>query len=61
MMRDSEQNMVELKECPTEGRAQTRRITPAAGCFGYTQPNRKPKPCEMSDPSIFAALFIKSV
>jgi hypothetical protein len=61
MMRDSEQKMVELKERPTERSAPTRRTTPAAGCFGYTQPNRKPEPCEVSDPSIFAALFIKSL
>jgi hypothetical protein len=53
--------MVELKERSTEGNAPTRRATPAAGCFGYVQPNRKPASCEVSDPSIFAALFTKSL
>jgi hypothetical protein len=38
-----------------------RRNTPAAGCFGYTQPNRKPAPCEARDLSVFAALFTKSI
>lgn len=53
--------MVELIERPIKEDVPTRRVTPAAGCFGYIQPSSKPKPCEMSDPSIFAALFRKSV
>ena len=61
MMSDSEQKMVELKERPIKEDVPIRRVTLAAGCFGYIQPNSKPKPCEMSDPSIFAALFRKSV
>lgn len=53
--------MVELIERPIKEDAPTRRVTPAAGCFGYIQPNSKPKQCEMSDPSIFAALFRRPV
>lgn len=60
-MRDSEQKMVELKERPATGAPPVRRVTPAAGCFGYIQPNRKPAPCEVRDLSIFAALFTKSI
>jgi hypothetical protein len=60
-MRDSEQKMVELKERPIKEDVPMRRPTPAVGCFGYIQPNNKPKPCEISDPSIFAALFRKPV
>jgi hypothetical protein len=59
-MKESEQKMVELKEQTAMGVALHKRITPAAGCFGYTQPSRKQIPCDKRDLSIFAALFTKS-
>jgi hypothetical protein len=61
MTPDSEQKMVELMERPTTQTTSVRRTTPAAGCFGYTQQNRKPAPCEIRDMSVFAALFAKSL
>lgn len=62
MDNESEHKMVELKERETTAPPSCNRITPAAaGCFGYTQPRRKPAPCETGDLSVFAALFTKSI
>ncbi|MEK6638553.1 MAG: hypothetical protein AABY88_10770 [Pseudomonadota bacterium] len=53
--------MVELRERPATQAAPARRMTPAVGCFGYIhrkpRPDPAPAPCDISDPSIFAALF----
>ena len=61
VIEDSEQKMVELKARSVTEAAPAKRTTPAAGCFGYTQPSRKPAPCEVRDLSVFAALFTKSI
>lgn len=61
-VKNSEQNMVELKERDARAASSGRSNPPAAaGCFGYTQPSRKPAPCETGDFSAFAALFTKSI
>jgi hypothetical protein len=60
-VKDSELEMVELKERRATATPSDKRMTPAAGCFGYTQPSKKSSPYEISDFSVFAALFTQSI
>lgn len=60
-MKDSKENMIQLKQPLATATGSARPVTPAAGCFGYTQPNRKSAPCEVRDISVFTALFTKSI
>jgi hypothetical protein len=53
--------MVDLKERPASDHAADRRVSPAAGCFGYMQPKPRPAIFAISQRATLAALFANSL